>query len=784
MLFRSQNLDIAIISQYNNEENIQEHGIEWTKEGLKRIKALNAERILELGTGGGHLLFQLAPNIEKYIATDYSEVAINKLNEKLALNPKKWEHVKAYKAPADDFSNIPEKDFDLVFFHGVIQYFPTLDYLVKVLEPSIKAVKDGGCIHIGDSQTLSAISMHFANDQLKLTSDSISLGEFKKIVDYRVRKEEEISIDPGFFYFLPNLLPEITGVDVQIRGGDLSNEGTKCHYDIWLYKGLNSPKIAPTDISESWQKNSSLEWIEETLTNNTEKVIQIKSIPNSRVFIDHELSQLMNQLNDNVSVKELKQRLNQIETSGVNPTKLWELGEKLGFQTHVRWGNDGSDGNIEVVFIPMKYKGYIPEMPANIVIKPEKDYFMDRKDSVDIIETPEHQIQIWKNALKELLPNYMVPSLYVTLSHLPTTNNGKIDRKNLPIPDRNISQSIGSTFIAPRNETEKLISSIWTELLSLESISIHSNFFELGGHSLTAVHVMLSLEKETGVRLPISTLFENSTIEKLAKLISGEKKVSKWHSLVPIKTTGSKTPIYLVHGGGFNVLTFEPFSKYMDPEQPIYALQGLGLQDKTVLLSTIEDIAKFYISEVLENDPIGPYALGGYCSGGIIAYEMSRQLLALGKKVSLLAMFDTHNNNFTNTVSTKNGVRKTLFYTKTVLKHPRKTLSHFKSKMYRDLPMFQQDNEISSYGSEVNERYLNAFENYKAQPIDIRINLFKAQERVFFLTDPVYYGWKDFALKGVDVHIMRGNHSTFITSPNEKYFATVLQKVIDDNTNL
>src|SRR5690606_10625074 len=125
----------------------------------------------ELGTGGGHLLFQLALGTERYVATDYSEVAISKLKEKLALNPEKWKHVTAYKAAADDFSEINQTDFDLVFFHGVVQYFPSLDYLIKVLEPSVKAVKDGGCIHIGDSQTLNAITMHFANDQLNLTND-------------------------------------------------------------------------------------------------------------------------------------------------------------------------------------------------------------------------------------------------------------------------------------------------------------------------------------------------------------------------------------------------------------------------------------------------------------------------------------------------------------------------------------------------------------------------------------------------------------------------------------
>src|SRR5690606_7612266 len=103
------------------------------------------------------------------------------------------------------------------------------------------------------------------------------------IVQYRVKKEEEISIDPGFFYFLPQIIPEITAVDVQIRKGDYSNEATKCHYDIWLYKGLNTPKAVSADISENWQADSSLNSIEATLSGNPNKVIQIKSIPNKRV---------------------------------------------------------------------------------------------------------------------------------------------------------------------------------------------------------------------------------------------------------------------------------------------------------------------------------------------------------------------------------------------------------------------------------------------------------------------------------------------------------------------
>ncbi|WP_165438742.1 non-ribosomal peptide synthetase [Albibacterium indicum] len=516
-----QNLDIAIISQYNNQEDIKEHGREWTQEGLKRIRALKAKKILELGTGGGHLLFELAPNVEKYIATDYSDVAISKLNDKLALNKERWKHVNAFRAPADDFSSIQEKDFDLIFFHGVVQYFPTLEYLVKVLETAVDHLRDGGCIHIGDSQTLSAISMHFATEQLALLQDQVTVDEFEKIVRYQTEKEEEISIDPGFFYFLPQLIPNITAVDVQIRGGDYSNEATKCHYDIWLYKGESVPRTVANDIVETWHERSSLESIDTLLSDHSNKVILIRDIPNQRVVKDYALSQIVRTLDKNDTVKTIKGKLRAINPTGINPTELWRLGEQRGFKTHIRWANDASDGNIEVVFIPFRFGECLPDAPSQLVITSEKEYLRIKKDTVEILNIPDHQIHLWRNTLKAYLPEFMIPNALIALNRFPTTENGKIDRKSLPQPAK-ISTETQSSQAKPGNATEQLIHDLWCKHLDLTSVDIHSNFFELGGHSLIAVRLMLDLEKETGIRLPISALFQNSSIGKLAEYVDNK----------------------------------------------------------------------------------------------------------------------------------------------------------------------------------------------------------------------------------------------------------------------
>src|SRR5690606_9079163 len=215
----------------------------------------------------------------------------------------------------------------------------------------------------------------------------------------------------------------------------------------------------------------------------------------------------------------------------------------------------------------------------------------------------------------------------------------------------------------------------------------------------------------------------------------------------------------------------------------IYALQGLGLIDETKSRSSIEEIAAYYISEVLENDPVGPYALGGYCSGGVIAFEMARQLQESGKKVSMLALLDSENFNYSKGASIARFFKKILFYSTNVWKKPKLSFRYFKSKAYNSFPSLERQNEISGYEANVNEAYHQAFMAYKVKPTDIRVLLFKARDRGYYLDDPYTYGWRKFALEGIETYTLNGNHNTFITYPNEKEFAETFQRIVDQSHN-
>jgi len=430
-----------------------------------------------------------------------------------------------------------------------------------------------------------------------------------------------------------------------------------------------------------------------------------------------------------------------------------------------------------------------PGMPRLVayVISPEPKEGLDLKNQFDA----------WQKGLLAVLPEYMVPDDFVVMDAIPITPNGKIDRKALPKPDYNIIYREGE-FVAPRTDNEKLVAKIWQQNMGIEQISILDNFFELGGRSLVAVKIMAAIEQETGKRLPLATLFEHATIEKLAARLEGNEVIS-WESLVPIKPDGSKMPLYIVHGAGLNVLLFNALAMNMDAEQPVYGLQARGLNGIDEPLDVMEEIAANYIAEIVAKNPDGPYALAGYSLGGIIAYEMANQLIAAGKEVKMVAMFDTYadrsdiNDSAAKKIVDKTALRaKQLAHSFVLLAEDPKRTIEYKGlmlkrqmiKLYWKIFKPNQKREgFFAYDNEIDEASEKALRNYVLKPLNITLDLFRAKKRTFYMEDFEFLGWKPFALKGVNVHEIPGEHNTIFAPPNDKEFAEVLQKCLDRVAN-
>lgn len=246
--------------------------------------------------------------------------------------------------------------------------------------------------------------------------------------------------------------------------------------------------------------------------------------------------------------------------------------------------------------------------------------------------------------LKRALPDYMLPSTIVVMDRFPLTPNGKIDRKALPRPAGRHTE-VQRGLVPPRDPLEHALAKIWAKILRVKQVGLNDNFFELGGHSLAAVRMLSEVQKLTGRTLPLATLFHAATVETFAEMIRREGWAPSWTSLVPMQPLGSSTPLFLVHGAEGNVLLYRSLTRYLGPDQPVYGLQSQGLNGDGRFNTTIQEMASQYVKEVMIVQPDGPYFLGGYCLGGIIAFEMAQQLSAMGEKVGLVVMLDTYNPN-------------------------------------------------------------------------------------------------------------------------------------------
>ena len=244
-----------------------------------------------------------------------------------------------------------------------------------------------------------------------------------------------------------------------------------------------------------------------------------------------------------------------------------------------------------------------------------------------------------RSFLKEFLSDYMVPSAFVFLDFMPLTPNGKVDRRALPIPD-NTRQESSSTFVAPQDKLESHLSEIWSQVLGIKPIGVEDNFFDLGGNSLQAVALFAQIEKQFGKNLPLATLFQSATVAEIAQIIRSKEWLSPWESLVPIKPTGSKPPLFYIHGGGGNLLVYRDLALALGLDQPVYGLQPRGLDGKYVPFNRIEDMAAHYLAQIRRLQPNGPYFLAGLSSGGLVGWEIAQLLQAQGQEVALLALFD------------------------------------------------------------------------------------------------------------------------------------------------
>jgi amino acid adenylation domain-containing protein len=257
-----------------------------------------------------------------------------------------------------------------------------------------------------------------------------------------------------------------------------------------------------------------------------------------------------------------------------------------------------------------------------------------------------------RGLLAERVPEFMVPSAFVVLDALPLTPSEKIDRRALEARAAEEAAAAlagaggAARHVPPRDELERELCGIWQDLLGVERVGVTDDFFRLGGHSLLAVRLVSRVAEATGRELPLATLFQAPTVETLARAVRGEGAAGRSGVLVPLHEparVAGEPPLFLVHAVGGAVFAYRPLAEALaaaGPPPPVYGLQARGLTPGEAPHETVEEMAEAYLEAVADARPRGPYRLGGWSLGALVAYEMARRLQARGEAVELLALID------------------------------------------------------------------------------------------------------------------------------------------------
>ncbi|MBW4681349.1 MAG: amino acid adenylation domain-containing protein [Microcoleus vaginatus WJT46-NPBG5] len=419
------------------------------------------------------------------------------------------------------------------------------------------------------------------------------------------------------------------------------------------------------------------------------------------------------------------------------------------------------------------------------------------------IPEPSSLIPTLRQFIKGKLPEYMVPSEFVILDSLPTTPSGKVDRRALPAPHTLTRLQRQKTFISPRNPTESALVKIWAEVLNLERVSVSDSFFDLGGDSLLAIRLMEQIQKQFARELPLSSLFLSPTIESLANTLFAEKKSIKWSPLVPIQPKGSNSPFFCVHPIFGVVFPYYELAYYLGEDQPFYGLQPLGIDGEQSPLTRIEEMAAYYIKALRAVQPNGPYFLGGWSFGGLVAFEMAQQLQKAGEEVGLLALLDTAAPVAGNKFSFWNGckflfntVRRSIWpflldylYLTSVSEKQKTQLSKIFQLKNRGswklmlkravmINLMPQEAKLKRLNQLTIRSMFRVFQansqatlSYTPKTYPNRITLFKSCEPGNVDSQDPTMGWSELTESGTDIHLVAGNHLEMMKTPNVQMLA-------------
>ncbi|MBL8006957.1 MAG: amino acid adenylation domain-containing protein [Ignavibacteria bacterium] len=431
---------------------------------------------------------------------------------------------------------------------------------------------------------------------------------------------------------------------------------------------------------------------------------------------------------------------------------------------------------------------HYPGIRLTVVIA--KDYHDGDKRLIAYIVTEDNnafKIPELKNHLQTKLPVFMLPSEFVLMDEIPLTGSGKVNKKALPEPEF-IRANESTNYSEPKDTLELQLVKIWEKVIGKRPIGIKDNFFELGGHSLLALRLFGYIEKLTGKKLPLSTLFSYPTIEQLAVILKDEGWKPQWKSLVAVKPGGSRLPFFYIPPAAGTALEVKDLIKYLPDNQPFYILESVGLDGKEPPHTEIEQMSVHFVKEIQSLQPEGPYLIGGRCFGGRVAFDVAQQLTKQGQKIALLSIFDTWPPFTEKPVDHIPQKRDSKHFISSTIKHIR-TGEFFK------VAYNYSSNEIKKLIKNLKNKYDDTFSSERKKIYNhIRQIHFKAQDRYIAKKFPgkitlieceatkteYRKRWESLAGGGLEFYVIPGtDHKSIVREPKLREFVEKLNFVLD-----
>ena len=479
---------------------------EWVDATIDRIRALSPRRVIEIGCGTGLLLFRLAPDCERYLANDFSEPALRQVAAAVR-GRSELQNVELRRAAADELCITEDRDWDTVVINSVVQYFPSIEYLCRVLHGAVDKVRPGGSIFLGDVRLLPLLMAYHASVEVANASATLSSAQLAERVMQRISQEQELAIDPAFFLALQQEEPRISSVRIEPKRGRARNELTCFRCDITL--SIEAPLRNSAVIA--WHDWSSHTWNIDAIRCELEVRRPVfwglRGILNARIEDESRVVPWLVARPMDETVRHLSEMLRGSRGHGIDPDALCSLASDLGVRAEISIAL-ADPFTFDAVFLPREAAVGTQFFADEPSLKPWHQYGNDPLQN----KLTGTLVQRLRDLLTQRLPEYMVPSAIVLLDRMPLTPNGKVDRRALPAADRNAP---GERYVAPRTRIEQILARIWSETLGVDRVGVRDNFFELGGDSILSIQVA-SRAAEVGLELSTRLVFQHQTIAELA----------------------------------------------------------------------------------------------------------------------------------------------------------------------------------------------------------------------------------------------------------------------------